>query len=289
MKLYTPVSRKNVREDRVAICPNFGCEYMKRVKPLKLRFLGFGKQPKCKKHRIHLVYVDERIVDFVDAALACLFDKAGLPPRGLIESIKKRFPDEINPYIEGWIYCITIGRGVSIISRYIDTVSNAYLKQLTKKQIKALKKSNTVNPTLVNKAITDGMDEIAVQYERILKHLRIHSEIFNDEQKLKPLSKALRNFLEEWQRKMLKHNQILNSTEVKRSMTLLEIKTNYDQILNVGTCRCLLGFKFESNELKKNFSESLIEELRNLPGVEEVKTEIVLNRIKEDHSIIIPE
>ncbi len=32
-----------------------------------------------------------------------------------------------------------------------------------------------------------------------------------------------------------------------------------------------------------------IETLRNLPGVEEVKTEIVLDRIKEDHSIIIPE
>ncbi|MFX1497903.1 MAG: hypothetical protein ACFFBH_10275 [Promethearchaeota archaeon] len=33
----------------------------------------------------------------------------------------------------------------------------------------------------------------------------------------------------------------------------------------------------------------LIEFLRNLPGVEEVKTEIVLDRIKEDHSIVIPE
>jgi len=33
----------------------------------------------------------------------------------------------------------------------------------------------------------------------------------------------------------------------------------------------------------------LIETLRNLPGVEEVKTEIVLDRIKEDHLIIIPE
>ena len=36
-------------------------------------------------------------------------------------------------------------------------------------------------------------------------------------------------------------------------------------------------------------SMGLIEKLRNLPGVEEVKTEIVLDRIKEDHSIIIPE
>ena len=36
-------------------------------------------------------------------------------------------------------------------------------------------------------------------------------------------------------------------------------------------------------------SMNLIEQLRNLPGVEEVKTQIVLDRIKEDHSIIIPE
>jgi DNA-binding Lrp family transcriptional regulator len=41
--------------------------------------------------------------------------------------------------------------------------------------------------------------------------------------------------------------------------------------------------------LNHSDSMSLIEKLRNLPGVEEVKTEIVLDRIKEDHSIIIPE
>ncbi len=33
---------------------------------------------------------------------------------------------------------------------------------------------------------------------------------------------------------------------------------------------------------------TLIENLRNLPGVEEVKTQIVLDRIKEDPTIIIP-
>ncbi|MFX1479501.1 MAG: Lrp/AsnC family transcriptional regulator [Promethearchaeota archaeon] len=35
-------------------------------------------------------------------------------------------------------------------------------------------------------------------------------------------------------------------------------------------------------------SMNLIEILRKLPGVEEVKTEIVMDRIKEDHTIIIP-
>lgn len=38
-----------------------------------------------------------------------------------------------------------------------------------------------------------------------------------------------------------------------------------------------------------NDSMNFIEELRNLPEVEEVKTQIVLDRIKEDHTIIIPE
>ncbi len=36
-------------------------------------------------------------------------------------------------------------------------------------------------------------------------------------------------------------------------------------------------------------SMGLIEKLRNLPGVEEVKTQIVLDKIKEDPSVIIPE
>jgi len=251
MKAYTNVSRKNVGEDRVAICPNFGCEYMTRVKPLKLRFLGFGKHPKCKKHRIPLVYVDERIGDFVDAALACLFDKAGLPPSELLEDVNSKFPDELNSFVEGWVYCITVGRGAPIVSRYMDTISNAYLKQLTKKQIKAFKKGDDSKPNLVNKAIKDGMDEITIQYTRFLKHLRAHSEILIDHQKLKSLSKSLRNYLKDWQKYVLKHNEIINSPENEREMSLKEIKSNYDQILNVGTCRCLLGLNPESKEIKK--------------------------------------
>jgi len=251
MKAYTNVSRKTVGEDRIAICSNFGCMYITRVKPLKFRFLGFGKYPKCKKHHIPLVYVDERIGDFVDAALASLFDKAGLPPSELLEGVKSKFPDEVISFVEGWMYCITVGRGAPIVSRYMDTISNAYLKQLTKKQIKALKKGGDFKPNLVNKAIKDGMNEITIQYTRILKHLRAHSEILIDHQKLKSLSKSLRNYMKDWQKNMLKHNDILNSPENTRKMDLKEIKFNYDQILNVGTCRCLLGSNPESKEINK--------------------------------------
>jgi hypothetical protein len=251
MKAYTNVSRKNVEEDQVAICPNFGCDFMTRVKPLKFRFLGFGKYPKCKKHHIPLVYVDERIGDFVDAALACLFDKAGLPPSELLEDLKSKFPDEITSFVEGWLYCITVGRGAPIVSRYMDTISNAYLKQLTKKQIKSLKKGDDSKPNLVNKAIKDGMDEITIQYTKILKHLRAHSEILMDHQKLESLSKDLRNYLNDWHKIVLKLNEIMNFPENKRQMALKEIKGKYDQILNVSTCRCLLGLNLESKELKK--------------------------------------
>jgi hypothetical protein len=251
MKTYTKVSRKTVEEDRVAICPNFGCEFMTRVKPIKLRFFGFGKYPKCKKHHIPLVYVDERIIDFVNAALACLFDKAGLPPRELLERVKSKFPDEVTSFVEGWVYCITVGRGAPIVSRYMDTISNAYLKQLTKKQIKAIKKGYNSKSNLVNKAIKDGMDEICIQYTRILKHLRVHSEILSEPENLKPLSKSLRNYLEEWQKNMLTHNAIVNSPENKHVMALEEIKYNYDQILNAGTCRCLVGLNPESKDIKK--------------------------------------
>ena len=58
MKSCTDVSRKTVREDRIAICPKFGCEFMKRVKPLKMRFIGFGKHPKCKYCRLNLQYFE---------------------------------------------------------------------------------------------------------------------------------------------------------------------------------------------------------------------------------------
>jgi len=130
---HVEVSRKDLEEDRMAVCPKFGCEYMKRVTPLKFGFFGFGKYPKCKKHHIPLVYVDERIGEFVDGALACLFDKAGLPPNDLLTSIALKYPNELKTFVQGWVYCITVGRGAPIVSRYLDSISNTYLKKLSRK------------------------------------------------------------------------------------------------------------------------------------------------------------
>ena len=290
MRVYTEVSRKSVKEDQIAMCPNFGCEYMKRVKPLKVKFLGFGKYPKCKKHHIPLVYVNERIVDFVDAALATLFDKAGLPPSELIDTIKSRFPNELNSFINGWIYCITAGRGAPIISRYMDTISSTYLKKLTKKQIRTLRKSSDFKLNMVHWAIREGMDEISIQYTRILKHLRVHSEILIDIQNLKSLSTNLQNILKDWIKRVLKANKVLNSPEIKGKMTLKEIKSNYDQILNVGTCRCLLGFNPESRELKRSkitafdrFSAYL--EFNNEGLANKFTKSDIKNLITNDHNI----
>jgi len=95
MKAHSQVNRKSLQEDRIAICPKFGCETLTRVKPLKFGFLGFNKYPKCKKHGTPLVYIDERISVFIDAALSCLFDKAGLPPEDLLIIVKKEFPKEL--------------------------------------------------------------------------------------------------------------------------------------------------------------------------------------------------
>jgi len=190
--------------------------------------LGFGKYPKCKKHHIPLVYVDERIGDFVDAALACLLDKAGLPPSELLASVKSKFLDELNLFVQGWVYCITVGRGASIVSHYMDTISNTYLKQLTKKQIKTLKKGDVSKTNLVNKAIKNGINEITNQYTRLIKHIRVHSEVLIKHSQLKPLSNSLRNHLISWQKNTIKQNMAFNSEEMKKKIPLLELKTYYD-------------------------------------------------------------
>ncbi len=251
MKVYTDVSRKTVGEDRIAICPIFGCESIKRVKPLKIGFLGFGKYPKCKKHHVALVYIDEKIGDFVDGALACLFDKAGLPPSDLLDCVKSKQPEELNSFIRGWVNCITIGRGAPIVSHYLDAISSAYLKQLTKKQVNALKINGNLKKKSLYQSVRNGMSEITNQYTRLLKHIRVHSEIINEYKNFKPFSISLRNLLMDWQKSVLDQNKMIKSSEIKNQMSLKEIKFHYDQILNVGTCRCLLGLNPESREVKK--------------------------------------
>lgn len=249
MNVYTQVTRKNVGEDRIAICPEFGCKIIKKIKPLKFGFIGFGKNPRCKRHNIPLVYVDERIGEFIDGALACLFDIAGLPPEELLSIIDSKISEDLEPFIQGWIYCITIGRGAPIISQYIDSISKAYLKQLTWKQIKFLTNPTHSKNKRVNQKVIEGMQDITKQYTRLLKHIRVHSEIISDVKKLKPLSDDLRNVLLAWQNISLKEEDLILKRTYQHN-PLSEIKKNIDYILNIGTCRCLLGLAPEGGKLK---------------------------------------
>ena len=191
------------------------------------------------------------IGNIIDGALACFFDKSGLPSVELLEEIHSKFPQELEPFIKGWVYCITVGRGAPIVSRYMDAISNGYIKQLTQKQKKSLKISDEMNINRIHTTINDGLNEIIKQYTRILRHLRAHHEILIESENLKPLSKSLRNYLNEWQKRFLKSNKSMNLPNDELKMSLNEIKQKYDEILKASTCRCLLGLSLEINEIKK--------------------------------------
>ncbi len=251
MKTYTMVSRKSLEEDRIAICPKFGCESLTRVKPLKFGFLGFGKYPKCKKHKMPLIYIDERIGDFVDAALSCLFDISSLPPKNLLSMISEKIPNELDTFVKIWISCITIGRGAPIISRYMDSISNSYLKHLTKKQIKSI---NNCDKTKKNnyQTIKNGLQEVTNQYTRLLKHLRTHHEVFNYPKQLKPFSNSLRTILTIWLENCKKVEKEIISNEQKSDKSLTEVKNMYDSLLNIGILMCLLGYSTKKREKLTN-------------------------------------
>ena len=78
----------------------------------------------------------------------------------LLTKVNKKLSKELNSFINSWVYCITIGRGAKIISVYMDTIAKSYLKQITKKQLKALKDENCN----IFDAIKKGIDEITLQY-----------------------------------------------------------------------------------------------------------------------------
>lgn len=84
---------------------------------------------------------------------------------------------------------------------------------------------------------------------------------------------------------------VMASLRVNSSQPLEEIKSQVDGLNEIkyayivtGEYPIFLMFKC----LGHDEAMHVINKLRKLPGVEEVKTEIVLDRIKEDHTIIIP-
>ena len=247
MKAYKKVNRKELIENRIAICPKFGCEYVKRVKPLVFGLFGLKKYPKCKKHGLSMIYIEDRIGDLVDGAISCLFDIGGLPPKKLLIQVKKQCPTTFQSFIYGWLYCLTTGRGAQIISRYMDSVSNAFLKQLTRKQVKIINENKDHHT--IYQALQDAMIEISNQYVRLIRHLKTHSEVFNDTSLVKPFPKKLKEVLKTWLKESLLKEENKNQTILK---SLSEMKEYYDDYLNLGTCRALLGLFQKEHKITKN-------------------------------------
>lgn len=239
------VSRKNVVEDRIAICPQYGCTHLERVKPLKFGVLGFRKYPKCSKHKTFLIFVDEFIGGFFVAVKACLFDISSLPPLNLKYLIKTRAPEELMAFINGWMYCNPIGSGAQIVSQYMEGLSRAYMKLLSRKQRKALKNEN--NSRKRYEMLRLGLKKIVDDYTTFLQELREKSEILYGPKNICPLSDNVQKILKTWLKQHL--NTIKGAINIKRNEfdvqddSLQLLKEEYDKILHAGTCALLFGKK----------------------------------------------
>lgn len=85
---------------------------------------------------------------------------------------------------------------------------------------------------------------------------------------------------------------VLASLRVNASYPLDDIRDRLEKMIEIKYAYIVTGeypLFVMAKCLDHQDAMSLIDGLRNLPGVEEIKTQIVLDRIKEDPTIIIPE
>ena len=85
---------------------------------------------------------------------------------------------------------------------------------------------------------------------------------------------------------------VMISLRVNSTQSLKDLKSRIEEMNKVKYAYIVTGeypLFVMAKCLDHTDSLDLIEDLRNLPGVEELKTQIVLDRIKEDPSIIIPD
>jgi len=233
----TQVSRRNIKEDRIAICPQFGCKYLEKVKPIKMSFLSFRKYPKCPKHRLALVFVDEFIGDFFDGVTVCLFDESSLPPNNLISKIRSDAPDELESFINLWMYSNPIGRGGQIISPYIDGLSKGYMKLMSRKQKKAIR-GEKYNKKY--EMLHLGLKKITEEYTNFLRKFYKKSKEVYEQKDLRPLSKNTQFIIKRWLKNQLATIKELNNSFSKEG-SLIAYKQLYDKILHAGTCSLLVG------------------------------------------------
>ncbi len=243
IKGESQVSRKVVKEDRIAICPQIGCIHLEKVKPLKFGILGFRKYPKCSEHKIPLIFVEEFIGNLFEAVNTCIFDISSLSPETLIDLIKTSASDELIKFINGWMYCNPIGRGAQVISQYVDGLTRAYIKSLSRKQKKVL--NNEKKSKNQYKMLRSGLKKIADDYTTFLKEFREKSEQLYDQEYLNPFSDKLQIILKTWLKKYLNTIDPIkkeNSFEdLSENETLSLLKEKYDKILHSETCVILLG------------------------------------------------
>jgi hypothetical protein len=237
------INKKMLEEDRIAICPQIGCNFIKRVKPLKFGFFGSRKYPKCSKHKTPLVFAEEFVGNFIRAVNACLFDISSLPPRDLVILIKKKAPEDLLAFINGWMYCNPIGRGAQIVSRYLDGLSRGYIKILSRKQRKAFKSEKSSKKRYGMLRL--GLKKIADEYTIFLRELNEKSELLCDQRNLCLLSNKLQHVLKIWLIDNLKLIKEANDIRINKSSiqnkSLTLIKEEYDKVLHTGTCALLLG------------------------------------------------
>ncbi len=243
MEKYSNVNRKQLQQERVAICPIFDCMYIKKVKPLIFGVIGFRKYPTCSKHKIPLVFVDEYIGDYLRAVNACLFDHSSIPPIQILNLFKKEAPKSLRSFVHAYLYCAPIGRGALIVPRYMDGLSRTYLKLLSKRQ----RKSITSESSNKYEMLSSGFKEIERQYAEFLEKLRKKSEELYNLREIKSFSTKERTIIKIWlnnhltkiRKYLSKGNKINENYENIQSLSLL--KAIYDKILHADTCLLLLG------------------------------------------------
>jgi len=282
-------TRKGLDGDKVAVCPHFGCDTLKRLKLLKLGIFGFHKYPKCKAHNIPLVFVDEFIGDFLQSVHACLFDKSIAPPKELRELIKNKYPNHLSSFYHKWMFCSSIGRGAKIVPSYMNSLSRAYINSLNKRQIKSIKDNSYIKKR--DKLILLGLKKIELEYVDFLKKLYEINENLYNRKEIKPFPRQVRKFIRDWLEDFIKSidKEDSHNEEIDEKDSVIKKKLLCDKILLARTCILILGrspselsLKISAYELFAAYHEFLDAGLCTEIMLSKASTEEILSLEKND-------
>jgi len=234
-------NRKGLKGDRVAVCPNFGCRTLERLKPLKFGIFGMRKYPKCKVHKIPLVFVDEFIGDFLQSVHACLFDKSIAAPKELLKLIKDKYPKYLLSVFHKWMFCSSIGRGAKIVPSYMNSLSRAYINSLNKRQKKSIEDDSYMKKR--DKLILLGLKKIELEYVDFLKKLYDTNENLYNRKEIKPFPRLVRKLIQDWLENFLRsiEQEDFHSEEFDEEHSVIMNKLLCDKILQARTCMLMLG------------------------------------------------